>query len=147
VIIVCADGSEDVRSGGTRSWRNNNPGNIGAGRFSRSQGSIGAAGGANNNRFAVFADYGAGRQAQLNLLRRSDYQGMGVDAAIARWAPPEDGNPTAAYQAYVRNALGVTGDVKLSDLTEAQLNGLADALQRFEGWREGTVVNRRPQQQ
>ena len=138
MIISCADGSQDTRSGGSRSWRNNNPGNIGAGSFARRQGSIGSAA-----TFAVFADEFAGREAQLTLLRRADYQGMTVNGAIASWAPPEAGNPTANYQAYVLGQLGVRGDTRLNALSAPQLGVLADAMQAFEGWSEGTVTNNR----
>lgn len=44
------DGSTTVMSGGTRAWRNNNPGNLREGPFSQSQGSIGR----DNDGFAIF---------------------------------------------------------------------------------------------
>jgi hypothetical protein len=86
---------QEVRSGGTRSWRNNNSGNISAGGFATHQGAVG-----DDGRFAIFAARSAGDGAKLTLLRSSSYAELTLDAAIARWAP-EGENPTAAYQAFV----------------------------------------------
>ncbi len=49
--------SPDQKSGGSRSWRNNNPGNIEYGPFARSMGATGTDG-----RFAKFPSYEAGRR-------------------------------------------------------------------------------------
>ena len=57
VIFYDQDENLLIRSGGTRTWRNNNPGNIRASRFSYKHGAIGSAGG-----FAVFPTYQAGRK-------------------------------------------------------------------------------------
>ena len=124
---------EEVRSGGTRAWRNNNPGNIREGRFSRSRASIGAAGG-----FAVFGSEAAGQGALVDLLGTDTYQGLTIDGAIARYAPDIE-NDTEAYQNFIRRVTGLTGDTRLSALTEEQLNGVANAIRRFEGFEEGTV--------
>ena len=56
VIIEYADGSIETRIGGSIAWRNNNPGNIRAGSFARSHGSIGT--GARG--FALFRNESAG---------------------------------------------------------------------------------------
>jgi hypothetical protein len=141
VIIVCEDGSEDHRSGGTRAWRNNNPGNIRSGRFADDQGSLGEAGG-----FAVFENETTGQTALTNLLRTDNYQNLSVSGAIARYAPPTENN-TAAYQEAVRRATGLDPDAMMNTLTDAQLQSVANAIRQHEGWREGTVENRRPQQQ
>jgi uncharacterized protein RhaS with RHS repeats len=145
VIVVCADGSEDVRSGGTRSWRNSNPGNIEAGSFSRGRGSIGAAGGASNDRFAVFADEAGGQQGLVGLLQTRNYQSLTVAGAISRWAPSNENN-TPAYQEAVEKATGLSGSRSMSSLSAAELQAVAAAIRQHEGWREGTVTNRRPQQ-
>ncbi len=53
----------------TRSWRNNNPGNLSMGAFAKKNGAIGGAGRIPNNenkdlKFAVFPDYETGRKAK-----------------------------------------------------------------------------------
>jgi hypothetical protein len=136
VIIVHSDGKsthEQVRVGGTRAWRNNNPGNLRPGRFSTSQGSIGDAGG-----FAVFGNAEAGGGAQGALLSGPSYSGLSLDAAIARYAPAPENN-TARYQAFVRRATGLSGEVKMGDLRPSQIQAVTNAMRRHEGWREGST--------
>jgi hypothetical protein len=58
---------QDVNEASTRSWRNNNPGNLVMGDFARRNGAIGQAGfipdGKKKFKFAVFPDYGTGRMS------------------------------------------------------------------------------------
>lgn len=58
----------------TRSWRNNNPGNLRIGPFAREHGAIGSAGlppkpKPGDPKFAVFPDYQTGRKAQATRLK------------------------------------------------------------------------------
>ena len=85
-----ADGSGIERRGGTRSWRNNNPGNI---RGARNE--IGTAGG-----FAIFADYETGFTAIIDLLRSNEYNNLTINAAIVEYAPPIE-NDTENYQKFI----------------------------------------------
>ena len=71
VIYTADDGSETVREGGSRAWRNNNQGNIQKGSFADAQGAIGA-----DSRFAIFPSESAGagccrRASEEPGLRRS----------------------------------------------------------------------------
>ncbi len=138
VIITYSDGRQEVRTGGSRSWRNNNPGNLIPGDFANRQGAIGQAGG-----IAVFPNEAVGQRAQVALLLSPRYRDVTLDQAIARWAPPPR-NPTAAYQAYVRNATGISGQTRINTLNDNQINSVANAIRTFEGWRTGTVIYRRP---
>jgi hypothetical protein len=74
------DGSVNVA--GTRSWRDNNPGNIEAGSFADAHGAIGSDG-----RFAIFPDAGTGMQALVSLLSSDGYQGLTIEQAMERYAP------------------------------------------------------------
>ena len=132
-VVITRLLASEVRSGGTRAWRNNNPDNIREGRFTRSRGSIGRAGG-----FAVFGGESAGQGALVDLLETDAYQSLTINAAIARYAPDIE-NDTEAYQAFIQGVTGFSSDTRLSELTEGQLNGVANAIRRFEGFREGTV--------
>jgi hypothetical protein len=126
------DGSKDVRSGGTRTWRNNNPGAMEYGDFAKSHGAIGTDG-----RFAIFPDEATGTAALDALLRTQRYQRGTIDQAIGAWAPPHENN-TAAYQAFVARRLGVPRTTPVSQLTPAQMIILRDAIRTYEGWRPGT---------
>ena len=66
VLYITEDGRKVLRQGGSRSWRNSNPGNLRFTSFARAQGAIGTAGG-----FAVFADSLRGRAALATLLHGS----------------------------------------------------------------------------
>jgi len=119
---------------GTRAFRNNNPGNIVDGDFARNNGAI-----STDGRFAVFPDADTGFRALNSLLRTPRYQNSSVDQAIARYAPPNE-NDTAAYQAGVRRAVGVSGDTQLSDLSAEQMDRMAQAIARIEGYHQGGAV-------
>lgn len=76
-VYGMADGSVETRTGGTRAWRSNNPGNIEYGSFAKSHGAIGSDG-----RFAIFSSYEAGRKAKENLLfEGKNYRNLTLDQA------------------------------------------------------------------
>ena len=146
MIVVCADKTEDVRSGGSRAWRNDNPGNIEASDFATDEGAIGAAGGKGNKRFAVFASEADGTSALGDLLDAKADKGMTLNQAIADWAPKKENN-TAAYQRAVQKATGMKGDARLSKMPPAQRKALMAAIRQHEGWQAGTVTSRPATQQ
>ena len=142
VVIHCSDGFNEVRSGGSRAWRNNNPGNMENSNYSIRHGSVGGAGGANNSRFAVFPDEETGRAALGALISASpNYRDRTVDQIILAFAPPGEDN-TKQYQAFAAHLAGVNGSVKNSDLTDKQRSGLLTAIGRMEGWTQGAVTYR-----
>ena len=135
VIIHRPDGSTETRSGGTPSWRNNNPGNIIAGRWADRHGSIGKGAG----KFAVFPNAASGDAASKALLKGPDYVGRTIDKAIEHRSPPEE-NRTVDVQANVRKIGGFTGKEVIGRLNNEQLDRLVAAIKRAEGWREGTIT-------
>ena len=130
VLYFREDNSGVERSGGTRAWRNNNPGNI---RAASNQ--IGSAGG-----FAVFADYETGFQAVVDLLQTNSYNSLSINDAIARYAPPSE-NDTANYQSMLTQMTGLDTERTINSLTPNELNRVALAIQRIEGY---TVGNETP---
>ncbi len=134
VIIVYSDGSVERRSGGTRAWRNNNPGNLRQYPFSIQRGSLGEAGG-----FAIFASEAQGHRALLDLLSTERYQNTTINEAIEIYAPSNE-NDTANFQDFVRETTGLSGEVRLNTLTDLQIHDVANAIRRMEGWRPGTVT-------
>ena len=130
--VTKADGTV-VKREGLRSWRNNNPGNLEAGDFATSKGAIG-----DDGRYAVFKTYEEGREAMQSLLfEGKNYRGKTISEAITRYAPPKE-NDTALYIKRVTDALGVSDSTKLSDLNDAQRVTMLDAMQKHEGFKEGT---------
>lgn len=135
VVIEFSDGSRQIRAGGTRAWRNNNPGNLRNSSFSRRHGSLGEAGG-----FAVFDAEATGQAALEGLLGTNTYQNLTIDNAIARFAPANENN-TRAYQAQVRSTLGMAGSTPMRQLSATQVHQMSRVIRAIEGWRPGTVTN------
>ena len=124
------DGNVEQRSGGTRAWRNNNPGNLESG-----PGSIGSDG-----RFAVFPDEATGSQAMESLLR-DKYGNSSINQMVYKYAPPGE-NDSAGYAGSVADAAGVPKSTKINSLSDSQFTGLVNGMKRIEGWRVGNVVYR-----
>ena len=134
VEVKTAEGKTEIREGGTRSWRNNNPGNIRYGDFAVKMGAIGEAGG-----FAVFPDEETGKKAKESLLfEGKNYKNLSIAQAISRYAPPSENN-TEAYIQNILKSLGTSRDTKLTDLDSSQRQKMLEAMKRQEGWKEGTV--------
>ncbi len=122
--------------GGTRSWRNNNPGNISMGKFASAHGADGSDG-----RFAHFPNYAAGRKAQEDLWFNSDtYRGLTLAQAVGKWSPTSE-NDTAGIVKNYAAAIGLDPNTPLAQFTPEQRVKLLDAQQAREGWRAGTRQN------
>lgn len=126
VIYTDESGRKYVFSGGTRPWRNNNPGNLVPGRISKRNGAIGRAG-----EFAVFPDPETGWRAMLDSLR-STHGNKSLEQMIKAYAPPNK-NKTAWYLRLLRKKTGVTDDRKIKDFTEEQFEKLWRAMMTVEG--------------
>lgn len=131
-IVRLADGSV-VKRTGDRNWRNNNPGNIEYGDFSKRNGAIGSDG-----RFAIFPDMATGRAAKESLLfEGKNYRDKTIAQAITRYAPPSDNNPTDIYISRVSQAAGVDPNTPLAALNPDQRSVMMDEMARVEGMRQG----------
>src|SRR5262249_54525288 len=127
---------DEVRAGGSVSWRARNPGNI------RHGAQYGAVPGArahtpHSGTFAIFPDERTGMAAITQVLH--GYGHVTVARAMTRYAPPEDHNDPAAYAAAVARAIGVGTDTYVDTLTPEQMDRFAREIRRVEGWREGTT--------
>lgn len=131
VIYEMSDGTRIKKSGGTRAWRNSNPGNIRYSKFAQKVGAIGQAGG-----FAVFPDEATGMYAIEALLRTDSYNKLTVAGAITRYAPPVE-NDTAAYHRSLEKLTGLSINRMMQTLTPAELTNVANAIKQIEGWKMG----------
>ena len=134
VIYTNQDGTTYRKTGGTRAWRNNNPGNIRYSEFSRRAGAIGEAGG-----FAVFPDEETGMRAISLLLRSDSYNRLTVAGAISKYAPPIE-NDTAAYHRRIQDLTGISINKRMSDLNDTELARVVSAIRQIEGWKQGRTV-------
>ena len=128
VVYIADDGSKTIRSGGSRSWRNNNPGNLRYTRFARNHSAIGTAGG-----FAVFPDYPTGRAELSALLHSTSYFNLSIYSAIARYASPQD-DDAENYRRLLARLTGLDIQRKLNDLTDNEFTKVVDAIQEIEGY-------------
>src|SRR6218665_3307100 len=90
VIYTDAEGKQWNFEGGSRTWRNQNPGNLVPGKVSARNGAIGKAGG-----FAVFPDYETGHLALVDLLK--NMHGEKDVVALMKAYAPEHENQTKKY--------------------------------------------------
>jgi hypothetical protein len=138
---------QPVNEASTRSWRNNNPGNLIMGPFSRRNGAIGDAGRVPNSenknlKFAVFPDFAAGRKAQATRLREGNvyidltlnelprkYVGLKVDQP--------DTQEVINYRKDIKFFTKFDMDRTIRSLNDEEYGRLLDAMMKHEGWRAG----------
>lgn len=151
VIYTDDQGNTTEYSGGTLSWRNNNPGNIINGKWAKRHGAIG-----NNGRFALFASPEDGRNAKLTLLKTKYINYNSIREVIkgkfdqdsnyienTAYAPASDGNDPDLYADQIKQWTGIDVDnKKIADLSEKEWQLLVDAMRKKEGWRAGQVIRR-----
>jgi hypothetical protein len=141
VTYTKQNGDQDIYSGGTPAWRNNNPGNMIPNRFSYSHGAIGEVQNRGGKR-AIFPDRETGEKALRALLSGPSYSDRSLDKAIARFAPAKDGNNTPHYQAYARRHVGTSGDTLIRNLTSKQMDALFQTIETMEGSKPGTITHK-----
>lgn len=132
-VYITTNGTKIKRTGGTASWRNNNPGNIRKSKFAYENGAIGE-----TDKWAVFPDEETGLRAITKLLRTKNYNELSVKDAIHRWAPFSDGNNPENYAERVSNMTGLSANTKINTLTDNDLMKIARAIQSVEDWGVGT---------
>lgn len=141
LVVEMKSGRKVRRSGGTISWRCNNPGNLKYGDFSRKNKSVGA--GPGNH--AVFPTYFDGLTAQEQLLfaEGSRYINRTIAEAIAIYAPvsdPDAKNDPIAYANFISRKIGVHSGTVLRDLNDLQRVKMMFAMHQMEGFKVGTEV-------
>ena len=129
--------TDEVRAGGTISWRARNPGNIRSGdRYGAYPGKKANTKSAGS--FAVFPDEATGFEAIKKVLH--GYGHITVAKAMNKYAPAGDGaNDPDAYARSVAKQMGVAVDAYVDALDDAQMDVFATAIKRVEGWTEGTA--------
>jgi hypothetical protein len=140
VVYAFDDGSTETRSGGSRSWRNNNPGNMIQSNNDDSIGTAGAFGSKHQYPVAVFASEEAGTEAMLKNLSTSKYQALTVGDAIKKWAPSDDNNDPVKYGNTVSKWTGLDVKTEMNKLSSEQLKSVGVAIKRYEGWVPGKVT-------
>jgi flagellum-specific peptidoglycan hydrolase FlgJ len=139
-----------IHKGGSRSWRNNNPGNVVGG-----PGMIGK----DKDGFAIFPDVETGERARRRMFEPGGkYYGYGSIREVLKgkpdekgdtkpdtaYAPKGDGNNPEKYADFVRNyirkklAIDVEG-IGISDYTPEMRAALEEAQKQYEGFKPGDI--------
>lgn len=87
----------------------------------------------------MFPDEATGKAASGALLETPTYSKLTIDEAIARRSPSSE-NETGRLQDDIHKIGGFTGDEVVGELSDEQMDRLVEAIQRTEGWKEGTVT-------
>ena len=115
----------------SRSFRNNNPGNLRASAWVRGlPGFVGV----DDAGFAVFSDWVFGLSAMMRLLRGATYRGRSIRDALHRYAPKSE-NDTARYIVFVCRRSGLDPEQIIGALTPDQFMALVAAMVIMEGWK------------
>ena len=130
VIYTDTSGKQWKFDGGTRPWRNQNPGNLVTGKVSKRNGAIGKAGG-----FAIFPDYDIGHRALLDSLI-NEHGNEDIPKLMEAYAPPKE-NKTKKYISFIRKATGVKGNKIIRNFSPTEFEKLWQAIEKMEGWGKG----------
>ena len=138
---------QPIEEASTRSWRNNNPGNLVIGPFARQKGAIGEAGLVPNKKnknlkFAVFPDFATGRRAQAARLKEGDlYIDLTLDEFVRKYTGVDKGEPDTQEVINYRKAIKFFTKFDMTrtirSLNDDEYEKLLDAMTKQEGWRPG----------
>ena len=132
VVYTDSYGNQWSYEGGSRTWRNNNPGDVVPGKISTRNNAIGKAGA-----FAVFPDYQTGHDALLDSLRNT-FGNKDLPSLVHDFAP-ENENDTKKYTKFLQNKTGVKDNKKVKNFTKSEFEKLWRAIEKMEGWRPGRI--------
>ncbi|WP_078888143.1 peptidoglycan-binding protein [Streptomyces sp. NRRL S-118] len=128
---------DSMRTGGSISWTNKNPGNI---VRSGEAESYGAYRGKYNYLFAIFPSEEAGFQGIRKFLRHPNRRTKTILGMMKIYAPAGHGSNTPEqYAQAIVDALGggVSTSTRVDDLSDQQITKFAEKIKQVEGWATG----------
>lgn len=140
--IYKTDKGDIIREDGSRSWRNNNPGNIIWGDYAKSKGAIGHDENAAGHVMAIFPTEEMGRIAKEQLIfEGSKYKNLKLSQAIERYAPEYNGKGERINdtQQYIKNVLSSVGgnDRVMSSYNTEEQKAIIAMMKKTEDWKPG----------
>lgn len=131
----------EQRTGGTISWRTNNPGNVMYGPRARSFGAIGSAMAGDGEPVAIMPTLDHGWKMQMALWRSPKYNNNTIDHGCRRWATGVGSKKeTSPYTIALANAAGASIHTMVSELSDEQLKNMVKRQAKLEGFKVGTVT-------
>ena len=127
------EGNVNIRSGGSRAWRCNNPGNLRRSRYSMSKkrGAIGFAG-YGQDEYPVYPDTATGREALTVMLKGSVYGPLTLRKALHRYEPGKKD-----YVNIVVQRTGLDPDRTIRSLSDREFVSFHQAIEFVENWTPG----------
>lgn len=131
----------EKRTGGTISWRTNNPGNVQYGDFARRYGAIGSAMAGDGEPVAIMPTLDHGWKMQMALWRRPKYNNGTINQGCRNWATGvRDYKGISPYTIALADAAGASIHTKVSELSDEQLKNMVKKQAKLEGFKVGTVT-------
>lgn len=126
-------GNLTIRSGGTRAWRCNNPGNLHRGKYSMSKQrrAIGFAGDSEDE-YAVYPDKETGHEALVIMLRGSVYSPKTLRAAMEYYEKKKKD-----YIDIIVARTGLDPERTIKSLNDKEFESFWRAIEFVEKWEEG----------
>jgi hypothetical protein len=126
-------GNMIIRSGGSRAWRCNNPGNLLASPYSISKNrrAIGKTGDGKNE-YAVYPDYETGHEALIVMLKGRIYSPLSLKDAIYKY---DSTNPK-----YIDEIVKITkldSECSIKSLSDCEFEMFWKAIEKIERWTIG----------
>ena len=135
LLLKHGDGRYELRTGGSPSWRYNNPGKLAYGNFTKMAGAVGKDG-----PLALFPDYDTGRAAFESYIFETDvYKGMSVSKMVFKFAQIKDGYDPKKYLEAITKGTKYKAGTLLSDFTADDRAELIEKIQEQENWIAGNI--------
>jgi len=131
----------EKRTGGSISWRTNNPGNVAYSGIAKSYGALGYIRAADGEPVAIMPTLEHGLKLQMAQWRRPKYNNLTINQACRTWATGVGKQTgTSQYTIDMANAAGASIHTKVSDLSDEQLKNMLKKQAKLEGFKVGTVT-------
>lgn len=131
----------EKRTGGTISWRTNNPGNVMYGPMARSFGAIGSVKAGDGEPVAIMPTLDHGWKMQVALWRSPKYNNGTIEQGCKTWAVGvRNYKGTSPYTIALADAADASIHTKVSDLSNEQLKKMVMKQAKLEGFKVGTVT-------
>jgi hypothetical protein len=138
----------EIREGGTVSWRTNNPGNISYVGLAKQHGAVGRWMNPDGDKqqrttgIAIMPTYEHGVKLKMTQWRRPMYENLTLHEGVSQWVTGK-ARPIAphvsGYASDMARAASASLQTPLSNLSGSQLRAMVIKQQKWEGWKEGTI--------
>lgn len=131
----------EKRTGGSISWRTNNPGNVQYGPKAKIFGAIGSAIASDGEPVAIMPTLEHGWKMQIALWRTPRYNNGTINQGCRTWAKAVgDYKGIHPYTIALADAVGASVHTKVSELSDEQLKNMVKRQAKLEGFKVGTVT-------